>query len=163
MIKIALTNLERYNDGDLVFEWVNLPVEDFKEALELIGNPEEYFISDYECELPHMKIHEYENLEELNNLAMELECMSTYELMILVAIMEADGSSVEDALATLEEENYIYYATEAFEEFIDILIEDGFFGNIPEEVKEFLDYEKLTKYFTDRGYYLTSTGIITTF
>ena len=163
MINIALTNLERYNAGELVFEWVKLPVEDFEEALERIGNPEEYFISDYECELPHMKIHEYENLEELNNLAMELEGMSTYELMILVAIMEADSSSVEDALATLEEENYIYYATEDFTEFIDVLIEDGFFGEISDEVKQFLDYEKLTKYLTDRGYHMTSTGVITTF
>lgn len=163
MIRIALTNLERYNAGELVFEWVDLPVDDFEEVMQQIGNPEEYFISDYECDIPHMVIHEYENLENLNNLAIELEAMSTYEKMILIAIMEADGSPIDEALATLEEENYIYYATEDFEEFIDLLIEDEFFGEISDEAKQFLDYEKLTDYFQHRGYHMTSTGVITTF
>lgn len=163
MIRIALTDLGRYNNGELVFEWVDLPVDDFEEVMEQLGNPEEYFISDYECDIPHMVIHEYENLDELNNLAIELECMSTYEKMILAAIMEADGSPIDEALETLEAENYMFYATEDFEEFIDLFIEDGFFGEIPEEMREFLDYEKLTHYFQDRGFHLTSTGVINTF
>lgn len=163
MIRIALTNLERYNNGELIFEWVDLPVDDFEGVIQQIGNPEEYFISDYECDIPHMEIHEYENLENLNNLAIELEAMSTYEKMILIAIMEADGSPIEDALETLEAENYMFYAADDFDEFINVYIEDGFFGYISDEVKEFLDYEKIASYFQDRGYVLTSIGVINTF
>ena len=163
MIKIALTNLRKYNEGELVFEWVNLPCEDFTEVLKRIGNPEEYFISDYECEIPHIEIHEYENLEELNEIAEELEGLGSYELKALAAIIEADGSSLEEGLATLRDGRYFFYEAEDFTEFIDLFIEDGFFGDITEEVKEFLDYDKLTKYFEDRTYQLTSVGVISTY
>ena len=163
MIKIALTNLRSYNEGDLVFEWVDLPRDNFDEVLERIGNPEEYFISDYECEIPHIVIHEYENLETLNEIAEELDGLSSYELKALIAIIEADGASIEDALVTLHDGRYFFYEADDFSEFIDVFIEDGFFGNITEEVKEFLDYDKLTKYFEDRAYQLTSVGVVTTY
>ena len=75
-IKIALTNLGKYNEGELAFKWMNLPYtdEEFQETLEAIGidgvNYEEYFISDYEAPF---HIDEYENLEKLNDMADELE------------------------------------------------------------------------------------------
>lgn len=163
MIKIALTNLAAYNDGDLIFEWVDLPCDDFSEVLNRIGNPEECFISDYECEIPHITIHEYENLDELNEIAEELDGLGSYELKALTAIIETDGSSVEDALSTLRDGRYFFYEADDFTEFIDLFIEDGYFGNITEEVKEFLDYDKLTKYFEDRSYQLTSVGVISTY
>ena len=163
MIKIALTNLRRYNEGELVFEWVDLPCDNFDEVLTLIGNPEEYFISDYECEIPHIVIYEYDNLERLNDLAEELEVLGSYELKALEAIMEADGAPIDDALLTLHDGRYFFYEADSFEEFIDLFIEDGYFGEITEEVKEFLDYEKLTNYFQNNGYQMTSNGVISTY
>lgn len=162
MIRIALTNLKKYNEGELIYEWVELPCDDFEEVLMLIGNPEEYFISDYECEIPHIMIHEYENLEELNELAEQLENLGSYEVKTIEAIMEVDGADIEDALTTLNEGRYFFYESDNFEEFIDLIIDEGFFGEITNEVKEFLDYEKLTNYFKNIGYSLTSVGIINT-
>lgn len=162
MIKIALTNLAAYNDGDLIFEWVDLPCDDFTEVLERIGNPEEYFISDYECEISHMKIHEYENLDELNELAESLNRLFPYELKAVEAIMEIDGSNVEEAIDIVKEGRCFFYEVDSFEDFIDLVVDDGFFGEITDEVKEFLDYEKLTNYFKNCGYSLTSVGIINT-
>ena len=163
MIKIALTNLRKYNEGELVFEWVDLPCDDFEEVLERIGNPEECFISDYECEIPNVEIHEYENLEELNETAEELEGLGSYELKALTAIIEVNGSSIDDALSTLNDGRYFFYEADDFSEFIDLFIEDGYFGELTDEVKEFLDYDKLTKYFQDRDYHLTSVGVISTY
>lgn len=162
MIKIALTNLAAYNDGDLIFEWVDLPCDDFNEVLERIGNPEEYFISDYECKIPHIVIHEYENLDELNELAEELESLGSYDLKAIMAIIEIDGSDIEEAIEMIREGRYFFYEADNFEEFIDLIIDDGYFGEITDEVKEFLDYDKLTNYFQNNGYALTSVGIINT-
>lgn len=162
MIKIALTNLRRYNEGDLVFEWVDLPCEDFEEVFNIIGH-DEYFISDYECEMPHIEIHEYENLERLNELAEELESLDNFEKVILQAIMEADGINVNEALEVLRDEAYIFYEADDYEEFIDHMLDECFFGDIPEEAKRFLDYEKLTEYLQNNGYQMTSVGVITTF
>lgn len=160
MIKIALTNLRKYNEGELIFEWVELPCDDFEEVFERIGSPEEYFISDYECEIPHIEVNEYENLEKLNEIAEELGILGSYELSALIAILEADDTDIEDALTTLNNGRYFFYEADSFEEFVNLIIEEEYFGNIIDEVKEFLDYDKLTDYFKNQGYQLTSVGII---
>lgn len=162
MIRIALTNLKKYNEGELVFEWVELPCDDFNEIFNRIGH-DEYFISDYECDELHISIHEYENLERLNDSAEELDRLKSYELKILAAIIEADGVDIDEALDMLKGERYFFYDVEDFEEFIDLIIDDGYFGDISNEVREFLDYEKLEIYFQNNGYQLTSTGIINTY
>ena len=161
MIRIALTNLKKYNEGELVFEWVELPCDDFGEVFDRIGH-DEYFISDYECDEFHISIHEYENLERLNEIAEELNNLKSYELKILTAIIEVEGTNIEYALMILREERYFFYRVDSFEEFIDLIIDDGYFGEISNEVREFLDYDKLEDYFTNNGYQLTSTGIINT-
>ena len=161
MIRIALTNLKKYNEGELVFEWVELPCDDFDSVFNRIGH-DEYFISDYECDEFHILIHEYENLERLNETAEELDRLKPYELKILTAIIETDCVELEDALNMLRNEDYFFYDTDSFEEFIDLIIDEGYFGEISNEVREFLDYEKLENHFRNCGYQLTSTGIINT-
>ena len=53
-ISIYLTNLGKYNEGELVGEWVELPVDDnFEQAFQDIGINDEYeewFITDYETD-----------------------------------------------------------------------------------------------------------------
>lgn len=76
-IKIALTNLGKYNEGELVYKWVELPAseEELTAALEEIGvneQYEEFFISDYEAPLG-IEVGEYENIEKLNEFAELLE------------------------------------------------------------------------------------------
>lgn len=69
---IYLTNLGKYNEGNLVGQWLNVPCsnDEFKQALLNIGvdgvQYEEYFITDYE----HIKgISEYSNIKEVNEIA----------------------------------------------------------------------------------------------
>ena len=77
-----ITNLGKYNEGELVGEWVKFPTtsEDLKKVFERIGigskddfgNPyEEWFISDYDCYVDGLyeMLGEYESLDELNYLA----------------------------------------------------------------------------------------------
>lgn len=71
-INVALTNLGKYNEGELVYEWLTLPAEkdDLVQAMLDIGidnaEYEEFFISDYEAPF---RIGEYDNLDELNEMA----------------------------------------------------------------------------------------------
>ena len=75
-IKIAITNLGKYNEGELAFEWMTLPADEdeLQDALQAIGidgkRYEEYFISDYEAPFP---IGEYESIAKLNEVAEKLE------------------------------------------------------------------------------------------
>jgi len=92
-IKIALTNLGKYNEGNLIYKWVELPAteEELKAAMDAIGINEEYeefFITDSETDIEGLKIGEYENLDNLNELAEELENLTDDELEIVSAILE---------------------------------------------------------------------------
>ena len=87
MLNVWVGNLGKYNEGELVGEWLKLPVSkqeldtflrekvglqltqaEVDKALEEEGVCyEEYMINDYETDLP-IKISEYENLDNLNKL-----------------------------------------------------------------------------------------------
>ena len=76
-IKIYLTNLGKYNEGELVGEWFTLPIQDIDDAFEQIGikentRYEEYFITDYICDLD-LDLNKYGSLDELNSIAELLE------------------------------------------------------------------------------------------
>lgn len=165
--KIALTNLGKYNEGELVFTWLSVPFtsEELEEAfdkIEVASNTEyeEYFISDYETDIEGLKIHEYENLDELNDLLERIESLDSYEVEVLEAIIEARGESLESALETIEKSDYIYYSNiYSYEELAEQFVEEGLFGEIPEHLASYIDYEKIgrdLKY----DYVKTSKGFI---
>ena len=70
LLNVFITNLGKYNEGELVGEWLKLPCteEELQASLKRIGinkEYEEYFITDYESDCG-IKIGEYENIIELN-------------------------------------------------------------------------------------------------
>ena len=96
-----ITNLGKYNEGELVGEWVKFPTtaEELKEVFKRIGigqkddfgNPyEEWFITDYDCYVDGLydKLGEYENLDELNYLASKLDEMDQSDYAKFQAAME---------------------------------------------------------------------------
>lgn len=61
MLKIYIANLGKYNEGELVGKWVELPCEDLDEVLKEIevvdGTAyEEYAIHDYESDIEGLNI-----------------------------------------------------------------------------------------------------------
>lgn len=84
-IKVFVSNLAKYNAGELNGQWTTLPVNDVNkdilDKLELGGDSkdgywDEWFISDYEAPF---KIDETESLWQLNKLAKTLENFDTIE------------------------------------------------------------------------------------
>jgi hypothetical protein len=113
--KIYLTNLGKYNEGELVGEWLDLPCaqEELQAALNRIDEDRhgEHFIADYECDLlPGLKIDEYDPIGQLNDVIGEAAALEEEELDKLRAVMEwgfyshgdqLDGAS--EALSHLNE------------------------------------------------------------
>lgn len=96
-----ITNLGKYNEGELVGEWVKFPTtsEELQKVFERIGigskddfgNPyEEWFISDYDCYVDGLyeKLGEYENLDELNYLASKLDELDDHDYNHFQAAMQ---------------------------------------------------------------------------
>ena len=69
MLKIFITSLESYNNGELKGEWVSLPNDNIEEICNRIkvNKYDELFISDFDTDL-NIHINEFDNIEKLNKL-----------------------------------------------------------------------------------------------
>ena len=172
-----ITNLGKYNEGELVGEWVKFPptAEEMKEVFKRIGigqkddfgNPyEEWFITDYDCYVDGLydKLGEYENLDELNYLASKLDEMSDSEYAQFQAGMEMGdhcGSLQEIINLTENLDCYeIYPNIEDYDDLGRYYIDELEVMQIPEHLQNYIDYEAYGRdvamdengSFTDQGY-----------
>ena len=127
MLNVWIGNLGKYNEGELVGEWLKLPVSkqeldtflrekvglqltqaEVNKALEEDGVCyEEYMINDYETDLP-IKISEYENIDNLNLLATIAENVN--DMDAINAYVDSQGEMTLEELANLmEQEDDIAY------------------------------------------------------
>lgn len=96
IISVFITNLGKYNEGELCGEWLTLPTtpEAVNAVFKRIGLDgtcyEEYFLTDYESTIEGIipYIGEYSNLNELNYLASRLESLSRDDITLYEAIVE---------------------------------------------------------------------------
>ena len=172
-----ITNLGKYNEGELVGEWVKFPTtaEELKEVFKRIGigqrddfgQPyEEWFITDYDCYVDglYSKLGEYENLDELNYLASKLDEMSDSEYAQFQAGMEMGdhcGSLQEIINLTENLDCYeIYPHIEDYDDLGRYYIEELDAMQVPEHLQNYIDYEAYGRdvamdengSFTDQGY-----------
>lgn len=169
MFRVFITNLGKYNEGKLIGKWLDLPCEDIESELSSIGVSEEpdengvyyeeYFITDYENDYGY-KVGEYDSLDDLNEIAEELENLDEYEKEVVNAFIE-NGSDIEEALDRLRDGNYMVFSncsdmTDVAYQYIE---ETGLLNDIPEGLRNYFDYEAYgrdmsfegTFIFTDNG------------
>ena len=172
-----ITNLGKYNEGELVGEWVKFPTtaEELKEVFKRIGigqkddfgQPyEEWFITDYDCYVDglYSKLGEYENLDELNYLASKLEEMSESEYAQFQAGMEmGDHCGSLQEIINLTENLDCYEVYPDIHDYDDLgryYIEELDVMQVPEHLQNYIDYEAYGRdvaleengTFTDQGY-----------
>lgn len=147
MLRIYLTNLGKYNEGMLVGEWVDLPVseEELEKVFNRIGinnEYEEYFITDYESDIDGVKVGEYENIDDLNELAEALEDLDSEEENVLSVMLE-DGCTFEEALEKIKDRDYmVYYNCDSMEDVAHQVVEEsGLLDGVPEKVARYFNYE----------------------
>ena len=172
-----ITNLGKYNEGELVGEWVKFPTtaEELKEVFKRIGigqkddfgQPyEEWFITDYDCYVDglYSKLGEYENLDELNYLASKLDEMSESEYAQFQAGMEmGDHCGSLQEIINLTENLDCYEVYPNIHDYDDLgryYIEELDVMQVPEHLQNYIDYEAYGRdvaleengTFTDQGY-----------
>lgn len=113
--KAFVTNLGKYNEGELIGEWVQFPINenDFQEILDRIEiSPayEEWFVTDYDCNLESFNWQElgeypsYDSLEYFGELINSIDDVEAVENVYEVA------STLEEAIEGLEDGSYNYYS-----------------------------------------------------
>ena len=172
-----ITNLGKYNEGELVGEWVKFPTtaEELKEVFKRIGigqkddfgQPyEEWFITDYDCYVDglYSKLGEYENLDELNYLASKLDEMDQSDYAKFQAAMEiGDYTSSLQEIINLTENLDCYEIYPNIEDYDDLgryYLEELEVSKVPAHLQNYIDYEAYGRdvaleengTFTDQGY-----------
>ena len=157
MIGVYLTNLRKYNDGVLDGAWLELPMDGRelkKKFKELIGDDDEYFITDYDDEYG-FGFGEYEDIFKLNDLLSQVE-----DFNLVAGIMEWKGFDLQEAIE--EQENYEFIPDMSGEEYEEELMEDCY-GNLHEKLGWManyvdVDYEAMAR--DDDAIYEYKDGII---
>lgn len=146
MLRIYLTNLGKYNEGELLGEWVELPVsqDELKEVFNRIGineQYEEYFITDYECDF--YEVGEYENLDTLNEIAEKLNELEEEESTVAKALMSECGYTLDEAIEKVNNGDYRIYSdcNDMTDVAYEVVEECGYLNNVPENVARYFDYE----------------------
>lgn len=169
MIEIYLTNLGKYNEGELIYSRLVLPAttEKIQAVYDEIGVAdntmyEEAFISDYETDINDLSISEYASLDDLNELAEELENFDEYELEAFGAMLDA-GLATDEALQKVQDNEYRMYGgcfsmAEVAEQYAD---ETGLLESVPDDLRMYFDFEAFGRDMDINGHFIeTDSGYI---
>ena len=148
-----MTNLGKYNEGQLVYERVAFPTdtETVQAALKKIGidgiRYEEVFIADYDGDMPQLYEHlgEYESINELNHLACLLSELNEYELEVFESVMDSGEytGSVKDLINLAQNlDDYSFYSDIHTEEELGrMYLQELEAVPVPEHLIDYIDYE----------------------
>ena len=177
-LKIFLTDLNKYNNGQLSGEWIDVfdvvnecndVDECIAKSLKQIGidvtdpNCHEWFITDYETDLD-VSIDEYESLETIFNFAKEVLNADTRDVNVINCVLRycgngfnADLSRVDDVVV-ISGTNGVYDLSDLGYEMAKMM---DLFHGCPETLERYFDFEaygrdidlEVNGFFEDGCYY----------
>lgn len=159
MFRIFLTNLGKYNEGELVGKWVDLPCDNLEEELEAIGVGavpyEEYFITDYESDFG-IEVGEYDNIDELNELAEELEALDEEEAETVKAYMEVEGGTLQEAMNAMSKGRCMFYQNTDLD---SLAVEEVEAWDLPDIALRYFDWDAYKRDMELTGYTEVNGGV----
>ena len=153
LFEAYITNLGKYNEGELVGETLKFPTttEEVQALLKRIGvdgvRYEEFFITSFDGDVLGLYdyLSEYENLDELNHLACLLSELDKSDLEKFEAAVASGEhtSGVGDLINLVENlDCYDFYIGVSDDETLGhVYAEDMEMINIPENLRDYFDYE----------------------
>lgn len=170
-MKVFITDLEAYNNGHLVGQWVALPLTGFElqqavsevltegEHISDTKDHEEIFITDYECD--YMKIDEYSNIYKLNEIAEQMEALDEHERTAVQLLLENGiATDLDDAIEKIDE--MINTGETRMEDVAYNYVDEcGMLEGLASSLQCYFDYEALGRDMEINGsYFEDSDGII---
>ena len=156
-MRVYITDLEAYNNGHLVGQWYQLPMNEdllaesvenvLQEGRDACGDThfhEEYFITDYECD--YMEIEEYSNLTKLNEIAEAMENIDEEGVKAINFLME--NNFVKDIFEAIEtyEDSVRIYEDSTMEDIAYNFIQECYsLDDIPSIISNNIDYESIAR------------------
>ena len=143
-LNVFLTNLGLYNEGYLVGEWVELPIDpdDLEAVYKRIGINdlyEETFITDYETDIDGFTVGEYDSISYLNDIMEQLDDLERCgDLAHALAYYEVNGGDIQEAINNYSC-TYLYEGMTIEETAWDII--DNCYPEVPPAIKDCIDIQ----------------------
>ena len=153
LFEAYVTNLGKYNEGELVGEYLKFPTtpEEVQALLKRIGidgvRYEEIFITDFDGDVLGLYDHlgEYENIDELNHLACVISELDQGDLEKFEAVIDSGEytGSVKDLINLAQNlDCFEFYPGVTDDETLGrIYVEDMEAIDVPEHLLNYFDYE----------------------
>jgi antirestriction protein len=131
---------------DELFEYTKESIEEIDSENLNYYNFEEWMITDYEFEdnIFSFIIGDYDSLDKLLELNEALSDLDNGDKIKYIALIN-NGYEHNDAMDNIED-CIIFEVENTFHPMSDLaydFVEDGYFGDVPENIKIYLDYEKM--------------------
>ncbi len=169
MLQVYITDLQSYNEGDLVGNWVKLPLTKFElsqaiydvlnegESISESANHEEIFITDYEWDSYELQeIFEYKNLDELNDILWTLKLKSDHELKAIEFLIQNQlAINIEDAISKADD--VTIHEHQNMEDLAYELMQECYQADkLPSIIANNIDYESIARELEYDGTYFES-------
>ena len=169
-----ITNLGKYNEGELIGKWIEFPISDdeLQNVLKEIGcyyvdddgvehnvEYEEYFFTDWNNDIA-FDFGEYPNLGKVNEFAERVEALSESEQEYIELLMDGHTSDINEALDIIEGGNYTIWndCINMADVAATMAEEYGYLNSIPERLQCYIDYEKWGRDLAIEGTFLEGNG-----
>lgn len=172
-IRGYVTNLGKYNEGQLVGEWVTFPVdeEEFAEILQRIGisdEPDEngmiyegYFFADWDCGCD-FGFGEYEDVDRINEIAESADNINSFEEEALESMIDY-GFDPEEALDRIADGDVLFYFNcDNMEDVAyEVVEQTGMLAGVDDTIARYFNYEQYGRDLNATGTFIqTETGYI---
>ncbi|MFA8998044.1 antirestriction protein ArdA [Clostridioides difficile] len=175
-IKICLTNLGKYHEGECIDEWIELPIreESLKKVLKNIGINEkykEYVISDFKTDVKGLKINEDNNIKQLNQLAEKIEELEVNEIKQLEVLLEGNyikiNTILENNISNLLKEHDFILLEDEDSTSNEVKLANSFIKHLGgvnmldlKTLEEYFDYERYGNSLIAKGAYIASNNYV---
>lgn len=168
MLKIFITNLSEYNNGNLIGEWVSLPSDSsfINQTIRKIlssDDSEEVFITDWEWDNKTIfEIDEYENIQLLNSKLFKLSELTPYQLESIYFLIK-EGICVCDDLDECINQSYdvVIHRNKSMRDIgIERIKEIVGLNEIPSIITNNIDYDGVGEEIRVGGYFVEDGNTI---
>ena len=158
MLEIYITDLQSYNEGNLVGKWIKLPLTPFElsqaisevlsegETVSGSDNHEEYFITDSEwSHHEFQEIQEYEDIYALNEQLQLLTDKSDYELKCISFLIN-EGFAIDIETALDKADDVTIHENQNMEDIAYDLMQECYQADLlPSIIANNIDYEGIAR------------------
>ncbi len=156
-MRIYISNLSQYNQGRLVGEWVSLPCteEELDDALSrILCLDEEYFMTDTED--AKFSVSKHDDVYKINSQVESYDALEGHE-RASVSFLLSEGYDFNYAIEN--HEDVINYPEQRLKDVAYSLVEEGCFGEVPESLSHYIDYEAIARDLSIDGYTEMTEGV----